>query len=181
MQRIEPVEPSQMTGPVKEKLEAVKKKLGRVPNVHATMANSAAVLDAYLGFDEAMSRSTLDPKLRELVAVAVAEVNGCEYCLSAHTAAGKGLKLDSKALEKARDAESEDSKWQEALTFAASVVEKRGQVTSAQVEQLKAAGFGDAQVLELVALAVLNTFTNYVNLAAGTEVDFPKVPVHAHS
>ena len=179
MQRIEAVNPAEMTGRAKDILDGVKKRLGRVPNVHATMANAPAVLEAYTCFGEAMGRASLDPKLRELVAIAVSAANECEYCLSAHTAIGRSLKVDDNLLQKAQDGEAGDPKTREALRFARSLVEKRGRVSSADLQQLKAAGFGDAQALELVGVVIHTIFTNYVNLAAGTEVDFPRVGLHA--
>jgi uncharacterized peroxidase-related enzyme len=161
-------------------LEAVKKQLGSVPNLHRVLASSPATLDAYLALGTALNKGTLDPKTRDRLAITVAEVNGCDYCLSAHTFLGKNLrKLDDAELNANRDAASSDPKAQAALRFAAQVVKARGHVTDADVAAVKAAGFTQAQVLEIVAHTALNTLTNYVNTVAQTEIDFPVVTHHA--
>lgn len=161
-------------------LEAVQKQLGSVPNLHRVLASSPATLDAYLALGAALNKGALDPKTRDRLAITVAEVNGCDYCLSAHTFLGKNLrKLDDAELNANRDASSSDPKAQAALRFAAQVVKARGHVTDVDVAAVKAAGFTQAQVLEIVAHTALNTLTNYVNTVAQTEIDFPVVTHHA--
>ena len=179
MQRIPTADLSKTTGKTKEQLDAVHRKMGRVPNLHATMANSPAVLNAYLRLNDALSQTSLDTRLRELLAVTVASANESEYCLSAHTATGKNLKVDEAELLHAQEGASTDPRTLAALTFAKSLVEKRGQVSDEEVAALKAAGFSNAAVLEIVASTVMNIFTNYCNHVAVMEVDFPRVRVPA--
>lgn len=174
MQRIPPADMSKMASRTKEQLDAVQRKMGRVPNLHATMANSPAVLTAYLRLHDALSQTSLDNRLRELLAVTVASANDSEYCLSAHTAIGKNLKLDEAELLHAQEGESADPKTLAALTFAKRLVQKRGQVSDSDVSAVKAAGFSNAAVLEIVASTVLNIFTNYCSHVAVTKVDFPQ-------
>jgi len=157
-------------------LEAVKKQLGIVPNLFRVVGNSPAALEGYLGLNGALGKGLLDARTRERIAVAVAELNGCDYCLSAHTYLGKNLaKLDDAELAANREGGSSDAKADAALRFATKVVRERGHVSDADVQTVKAAGYSDAQVIEIVLHVALNTLTNYVNEVAKTEIDFPVV------
>lgn len=157
-------------------LEAVKKQLGIVPNLFRVVGNSPAALEGYLGLNGALAKGTLDARTRERIALTVAEINGCDYCLSAHTYLGKNVaKLDDAELAANREGGSSDAKANAALRFAAKVVRERGHVSDADVHAVKEAGYNDAQVIEIVLHVALNTLTNYVNEVAKTEIDFPVV------
>ncbi len=179
MQRIPTADLSKASQRTKEQLEAVQRKLGRIPNLHATMAHSPAVLNAYLRLHDALSQTSLDTRLRELLAVAVASANDSEYCLAAHTETGRGLRVGEAELLHAQKGESADPKTSAALRFAKALVQKRGRVGDEEVAALKAAGYGNAAVLEIVAATAMNIFTNYCNHVAGTKVDFPRARVPA--
>ena len=157
-------------------LGAVQKQLGSVPNMFRLIGNSPAALEGYLGLSGALAKGSLDVRTRARIALVVAEVNGCDYCLSAHTYLGKhAAKLEDSEMEANREAGSSDAKAAAALRFAAQVVRARGHVSEADVQAVKAAGYDDAQVVEIVAHVAVNTLTNYMNTALGTEVDFLKV------
>lgn len=157
-------------------LEAVKKQLGSVPNLFRVVANSPAALEGYLALSGALAKGSLDAKMRERIALAVAELNGCAYCLSAHTYLAKNLaKLDDAEITANRNGASNDLKADAAVRFARKIMEARGHVTDADIAAVRAAGFDDAQVIEIVLHVALNTLTNYVNEVARTEVDFPVV------
>ncbi len=175
MSRIEPINYEQSTGKVKELLDAVKSKLGMTPNMMKTMAQSPAVLEAYLNFSGALSSGTLDAKLREQIALISAEVNGCGYCASAHTAIGKMVGLNDESIVAARTGQSSDAKTEAALKFAQTLIVGRGQVGDAEVQAVKTAGFTDGEIGEIVANVALNIFTNYFNETAKTEIDFPAI------
>ena len=175
MQRINQIDPTTATGKQKELLDAVKAKVGRVPNLMKTFATSPAALEAYLSFSGALGDGLLNAKLREQIALTVAEANACEYCLSAHTAIGKMVGLNESEIVSGRRASSADSTTNAALTFAHQIVVKRGQVDDADVAGVRAAGFGDGEITEIVSNVALNIFTNYFNHVAQTVVDFPKV------
>ena len=161
-------------------LEAVKKQFGVVPNLFRLVANSPAALEAYLGLFNALSKGELPPATRERIALAVAEINGCGYCLSAHTYLGKNLaKLDDAEITANRNGASNDPKADAAVRFAVAVTKARGHVGEAELQALKAAGYSDAQVIEIVMHVALNTWTNYVNEVAQTEIDFPVVKARA--
>ena len=173
MPRLLAVKPEEASGQTKDLLDAVQKKLGMVPNLIRTFANSPAVLQAYLGFSSALENGVLSPQLREQIALAVGQANQCDYCLSAHTAIGKMVGLSEEDILDNRLAKSTDSKTQSALRFARSVVEKKGLVSDQDVEQVKSAKFTDAEIAEIIAAVSLNVFTNYFNHVAETVVDFP--------
>lgn len=157
-------------------LEAVKKQLGSAPNMFRVIGNSPAALEGYLGLSSALDKGQLDAKTRARIALAVAEQNQCDYCLSAHTYLGKNIaKLDDTELWANRDGSSSDAKAVAALRFAKKIVTERGLVTGGDLDAVKAAGYTDAQVIEIVLHVALNTLTNYVNKVAGTDVDFPVV------
>lgn len=175
MTRITTIDPKTATGKSKELLDAVHSKLGMTPNMTRVMASSPAVLEAYLAFSGALSGGALDAQLREQLALVVAQENGCEYCLSAHTAIGKmtGLRIDE--IEASRRGLSTDAKRAAALDFARSVVIEAGAVKDEDVERVRSAGYSDGEIAEIVAAVALNVFTNYINIVAGTVIDFPKV------
>ncbi|MBX9927234.1 MAG: carboxymuconolactone decarboxylase family protein [Hyphomicrobiaceae bacterium] len=157
-------------------LAAAKKQLGSVPNLFRVIANSPAALEGYFGLNGALGKGSLDAQTRERIALAVAEINGCGYCLSAHTYLGKNLaKLDDAEITANRSGASNDPKADAAVRFAAKIVRERGHVTDADVSAVKHAGYDDAQIIEIVAHVALNTLTNYVNEVAKTEIDFPVV------
>lgn len=157
-------------------LNAVAKSLGSVPNLFRVVGNSPAALRGYLGLSGAVAASSLDAKTQERLALTVAETNGCNYCLSAHTYLGRNIaKLDDAEITANRNGTSNDMKAAAAVRFATQVVEARGHVSDEQLAAVKAAGFDDAAVVEIVLTVALNTFTNYINEVARTEIDFPVV------
>ena len=103
-------------------LEAVKKQLGVVSNLFRVVSNSPAALEGYLGLSGALAKGTLPAATRERIALAVAEINGCTYCLSAHSYLGKNLaKLDEAEIMANRHGRSNDPKADAAVHFAATV------------------------------------------------------------
>ena len=157
-------------------LTEVKRQLGRAPNMFRVIANSPAALEAYLGFLASLGKGTLAAPTRERIALAVAEVDGCDYCLSAHTYLARNLaKLDDAEITANRNGASNDVKADVAVRFAAKLVRERGHVSEADVAAVRAAGYSDAEVVEIIAHVALNVFTNTINEALGTEIDFPRV------
>ena len=176
MQSISPVNPDS-AGPATEMLSSVKKKLGTVPNMFLTLANSPAALDAFFAFSGALDGGLMSKALREQIALTVAGVNGCDYCASAHTYIAKSLGVESGESARNLVAESADPKTAAMLKFVASVVKDRGRLAdnSAALDELRQAGVTEAEIVEIIANIALNLFTNYFNHLAGTEIDFPAV------
>ncbi len=161
-------------------LEAVKKQLGSVPNLFRLVGVSPAGLEGFLGLHGALGKGALDVKTRNRIALAVAEVNGCSYCLSAHTYLGKNLaKLSDEEMLVNRDGGSTDAKADAAVRFAAQLTRERGHVSQEAVRDVRQAGYTDAQIIEIIAHVALNTFTNLINESLKTEIDFPAISVRA--
>ncbi len=157
-------------------LEAVNKLLGSVPNLFRIVANSPQTLQGYLGLNGALAQGALDAQTRERIALAVAEVNGCNYCLAAHQYLGINLaKLSTAEIEANRRGTSADSKAAVAVNFAVKIVNNRGKVSDSDFEAVRSAGYSDAEIVEIVGHVALNTLTNYINDVLGTDVDFPAV------
>ena len=175
MQRIAAINPDQATGKVKRLLDGVQAKLGMTPNLMRTLASGPAALDAYLTFGAALAAGELDARFREQIALTVAQANSCEYCLSAHAALGKMAGLTPDEIAESRQAHSQDARRNAGLRFVQALVVQRGEVSDEAVKELKAAGYSDGELAEIVANVAINIFTNYFNHVARTEVDFPRV------
>jgi uncharacterized peroxidase-related enzyme len=179
MTQFQSIDPANAEGKAKTLLDAVKAKLGMTPNMTRIMAQSPAVLEGYLSFAGALGVGKLSAKLREQIALTTAEANACEYCLSAHAAFGKSVGLTADDVDAARDADATDARAREALRFARTLLAERGQVGDADIARLRAAGFSDGEVGEIIANVALNVFTNYFNKVTLPKVDFPVVKPRA--
>jgi uncharacterized peroxidase-related enzyme len=176
MPRIDPVDPATTEGKTRSTLDAVHQMLGGfTPNLHRTAAVAPAVLQSYVGMAGALAGGTLKADVREAIALAVAELDGCDYCLSAHTVLGKGAGLSDGEIEAARKGASSDPKTAAILRFAQTTVVERGRVGDNGLAALRAAGVTDSEALEIIGNVVLNILTNYLNIVADTEIDFPIV------
>ncbi len=155
-------------------LNAVKAQLGSVPNMFRLLANSPTTLEGFLGLNGAMGKGSLSAPTRERLALAIAEINGCDYCLAAHTYLGQNLaKLTEAEIAANRKGGSTDAKADAAVRFAVKIANARGQVSAQDVADVKAAGYSDAEIVEITVNVALNTLTNYVNSVFDTEIDFP--------
>ncbi len=172
---ISALDPASLQGPAKGLLDAVQASLGVTPNLFRVVAHSPAALGGLLGLNGALAKGQLPARLREQIALAVAEINRCDYCLSAHSYLASRAGLSPAEIAAARDGQSTDPKANAAIHFAALVTKNRGQVGEDNLSQLRQAGFSDGEIVEIIAHTALNTFTNYINVALGTEIDFPVV------
>jgi len=176
MNRIPLIDRATAPASVAGTLDAIHGAFGATPNMFRTVAQSPAALNALWGFFGALgSGGSIDAQLGEKIAVAVANRNDCHYCLAAHTALGRKAGASAAEMGAAQTGQSDDPSTAAALAFALKLVEARGQVSEAEVQALRSAGFSDGQVVEIVAHVALNLFTNYVNVAFAVPVDFPSV------
>jgi uncharacterized peroxidase-related enzyme len=156
-------------------LDAVNQQLGVVPNMFRLLATSPAVLQGFVANNGALGK-TLDLKTRERIALAVAQVNGCDYCLSAHSYLGLNMaKITPEEIALNRKGQSGDGKADAAVAFAAKVVRERGHVSAEDVQAVRDAGYADTQIVEIVAVTAENIFTNILNVVAEVDIDFPVV------
>jgi uncharacterized peroxidase-related enzyme len=174
MSRLKQITPETASDRSRTLLDAVKSKLGLVPNMTRAMANSPAVLDGYLQFSGALSKSSLPPRIREQLALAVSQANGCDYCLAAHSTIGKAVGLTAEQIHDSRLGTAVDPRTDALIRFALAVVQTRGRVSDADLAEVREAGFGDDVITEVVAHVALDVFTNWFNNVAQTDVDFPK-------
>jgi uncharacterized peroxidase-related enzyme len=157
-------------------LAGVKRRLGTVPNMYRIIANSPAALEAFLGFYSALDKGDVNPLTRERIALAVAEANGSDYCLSALThRVRKAAMLDDAEITANRSGASNDIKADAAVRFAAKLARERAQVSEADVEAIQRAGYSDAEIVEVIANVAINVFANIINKALKTDIDFPRV------
>lgn len=176
MQRIPALDPATTNGKSKDYFTAIEKQLGMVPNMMRTMGNSPAVLNSYLSLSAALGESSIGASLGELIALAVANVNGCDYCNAAHSYIGEKLvNISPEAIDLGRIGKSADLKTEAALQFAIKLVESKGKISQHDINALKNAGYNDAAIVEIITHTGLNIFTNYFNTAIEVTVDFPKV------
>jgi alkylhydroperoxidase family enzyme len=182
MQRIHSVELKTAQGRRKELLDTVQRAFGVIPNTAKVMANSPAVLDSFLAFSTAMGGAKIGTKLHNQVKLTTSETNSCDYCTSILSAVAPSAGLSAADILAGRTCNSEDRRTKAALTFANNVLESRGKVSNQQLATVRDAGFGDAEIVEIVASVVLGGFTNFLNNMADTELDFQKAePVEACS
>lgn len=175
MNRITQLDPASVTGKAKQLFDGVQAKLGLVPNLFRVLGNSPAALEGYLNFSGALAGGSLNAKVREQIALAVAEGNLCSYCLSAHTFIGGKVGLSETDIAAARKSTAATDKTDAILKLALSILVQRGEISDTALKSARTAGVTDAEIVETVANVVVNIFTNYVNHVARTVVDFPEV------
>ncbi|MET4294665.1 putative peroxidase-related enzyme [Bradyrhizobium sp. LB8.2] len=177
MSRMPLVVAAEAKSEAKELLERTQAQLGRVPNLYRAMANSPAALDGYLSFRAALVRGRLDSRLREQLALLIAQANGCEYCVSAHSLRGSKIGIAEAELAANRQAQSDDPRVAAALAFAKTLIETRGRVDDRTLAAVREAHWSDEEITEVVAHVALNLFSNYFNHVAQPALDFPRVEV----
>ena len=176
MSRLPLVDPTTTAAPVSDLFAEVHRRLGATINMTRAMANSPALLKGYLDLSGALNKGVLRAATRELIALTVAQANGCSYCLSAHSYLAEHVaRLDQNAIDAARNAMASDPKTEAILSFAAAVNDSRGSVTDDALVEVRAAGVSDEEIAEIIGHVALNVLTNYLNKAADVDIDFPAV------
>lgn len=161
-----------------ELFAAIKAKLGIVPNFLRVFANSPDALKAFLGFHHIAGSGSLDAATRERIALTLAQKNECSYCLSAHTAIGRKTGLNSDEITANRQGDSHDAKAAVAVKFARKLAEHTGDVTTAELQEMRDAGFTDADIVEVITHTGINLLTNILSKASRVDIDFPKVDLN---
>jgi len=175
MARVSVIDPKTATGEAAVLLSAVQAQLGVTPNFIRVLANSPKALEGFLGLYGAAGGFAIDKATQERIALAVAEGNGCQYCVSAHTAIGRQAGLSNDEMRLNRRGTSSDAKAAGAVAFAKALNDHLGAVTTAEFDAARAAGLTDGEIVEIIALVALNVFTNVLGKATRVEIDFPKV------
>jgi uncharacterized peroxidase-related enzyme len=173
MSRLKPIEVGQVGGQLQRVLASSHVSFEEVPNFLKLLAKSNAVLKAYVQSDEALLKGRLTPRQREQIALAVAEINGSNYCLVAHTAASQDAGLSNEDIRLARKAAASDPKSWAMLRFTQLMVLQRGEISDEDLRAVRDAGFSEVEVIEIIANIALNIFSNYLNMVSQTETDFP--------
>ncbi|GGM89710.1 alkyl hydroperoxide reductase AhpD [Dyadobacter beijingensis] len=156
-----------------ELFDALTKRLGRVPNLYATIGYSHAALKMMLDAEETLGHGKFSAKEREAVYLVVSQVNQCEYCLAAHTilATKRGYSQEETILF--RKGFASDPKLQTAIQLAKSIAENKGDADETLKEAFFDAGYDEAALMDLIGLVTIRTFTNYVFVMSKIPVDFP--------
>ena len=175
MSRLPALDPKTAPAPAKALLDAVQAQLGVTPNFIRVLANSPKALEGFLGLYGAAAGFSLDKATQERIALAVAEGNACEYCVSAHTAIGRhaGLTNDEMALN--RRGSSGETRAAATVAFAKTLNDNLGEITTTEFDAARRAGLTDAEIVEVIAVVALNVFTNILGKATRVDIDFPKV------
>lgn len=175
MARIHVVTPESASAEQKALYGAIQAKLGMVPNFLRVFANSPAALKAFLGLHGIAGEGSLDPQTRERIALAIAQQNSCGYCLSAHAAIGRKAGLSAAEIEANRAGSSQDAKAAVAVKFARSLVAHMGDVTTAELLEMREAGYSESDIVEVITHVGMNILTNLIGKAGRVDIDFPQV------
>ena len=178
MSRIKIIDHDNANGEQKVLLDAIQSQLGTVPNFLRVFANSPTALKAFLGLHGVANAGSLSPQTRERIALALAQQNSCEYCLSAHTAIGRKAGLTGDEIAANRAGSSEEAKAAVAVKLARSLSEHKGEITAAELIEARVAGYTDADIVEIITHVGMNLLTNILGKASRVDIDFPKVALH---
>ncbi len=175
--RITPVNPEEADAKAKPILEATKQAFGKHLNFFSTLAHAPAILQGYTGLSAALGEGSLEPKIREEIAVAISARNGCGYCLTAHGHAAGAHGIETDELKTLIDGQVNDPQEQAAITFAFAVLDNQGRVGDADLTAVRTAGFNDGEILEIIAHVAMTFFSNALNNVGEPEIDLPELPV----
>ncbi|WOH38931.1 peroxidase-related enzyme [Thalassotalea fonticola] len=181
MSRINVVTNEQANPEQQQLFAAITSQLGMVPNFLKVFANSPTALKAFLGLHGIAGEGSLDPLTKERIALALAEQNACQYCVSAHTAIGSKAGLTGAEMEANRAGTSQDAKAAAAVKFAMALAEHKGEVTTAELLEVRSAGFSESDIVEIITHVGMNILTNILGKASRVEIDFPKVQLQKAS
>ena len=151
----------------------MQKRMGKVPNLYATIGYSANALKGFMDFDAILARGVFHAKEREAVAVAVSEINHCEYCLAGHSLAAIKNGISEDELINIRKGHATDPKMNAVIQLAQEITKTQGNPAVEYLDNFYAAGYDEGALMELVGLVTVRIFTNYVFALTHIPVDFP--------
>jgi uncharacterized peroxidase-related enzyme len=177
MSRFLTLKPEVATGEAAELFTKIRKSIGKVPNAYATIGtHSPAALGAMLATEAVIASGALSKADIETIKLAVSEVAGCDYCIAAHTLAGKFAGLSPDTMKQVRAGEPSGEAQRDALVrFVRVLVGTRGTVPASEVDAIREAGYSERQLIEIALTVSSITFTNLVNRINDTTIDFPAV------
>jgi uncharacterized peroxidase-related enzyme len=173
--KISAQDPSTATGKAKEVMEGLQKKLGVVPNLFRTMSHAPNVLEGYLAFSDSLTKGKLQQHDKEQIALYVAVLNNCTYCIAAHSFFLSKLGYGKASIELFKEGRTNETKSQPILDFVKSLVQNNGHVAQSNIDKLKEAGFVETEIVEIIGVVGINMFTNYLAIAAHPTIDFPEI------
>lgn len=174
MATFSPIGPEQAESPANEILAGLEQQLGMVPNIYAAMARSPSTLAALMSFGDELDKGSLSTPLKEKIALAVSNRNGCAYCVSAHTAIARNAGVSEQETVDAQRGRAEGAREEAILKLAVALNAEHGHGDNREVQAALDAGVSQAEIIEVVGQVVKNIMTNTFNGIAGTEIDFPK-------
>ena len=175
MSRIAPLDPKTAPAPAKALLDAVQAQLGVTPNFIRVLAQSPKALEGFLGLYGAAGGFAIHKATQERIALAVAEGNRGQYCVSAHTPTGRHAGLSNEKMALNRRGSSGEARAEAVVAFAKALNGNLGEVTTAEFDAARNAGLTDGEIVEIIAVVALNIFPNVLGKATRVEIDFPKV------
>jgi uncharacterized peroxidase-related enzyme len=166
----------QVSGETKVLFEAMAKRIGKVPNLYATMGYSSKALKSFLDLEATLSTGSFNGKQREAIALVVSQVNECAYCLAAHTATALKFGLTKEETIDLRKGFSSNKEINAVVQLAKSIAETKGHAKEKYLDQFFDAGFDEKNLMELIGLITVRVFTNYVFAITDIPIDFPAAP-----
>ena len=153
--------------------DILKKNADKVPNLYATIGYSANALNSYMAYVQAQAKSTFHFKEREAIYLIVSQLNGCEYCLAAHTQSAIKSGWTEEETLQLRAGKHTENKWLAIYMFIESVIENKGEVSDDILDSFYAAGYNQKAVMDLMVLINVMSFTNYTYRLTKIPIDFP--------
>jgi alkylhydroperoxidase family enzyme len=166
---------SKLTGKNLEMLNELEKSSGLMPNVMKQMANSPAAIEAFLSSREALGKGFLSAKMRSLVGIMIAEIYSCHYLLAARVNQAKKSGMSDEDLKLAMTQSSSDPKEDRGLQFIRNLVLMHRELSPSEMVELKAIGYSDGEIVELIANVSMNMQVYYMIQVAKPESDYPAV------
>lgn len=160
-------------------LQAALKGYGFLPNLYAAMSEAPAILEGYTTLSGIFDKSNLSATERQIILMTNNRLNGCEYCMAAHTTLSQMAGVNEDVIESLRKGTPiADPKLEALRQLAIAMNEKRGWLSEAQIEAVLAAGYTRQTILEVILGTALKTMSNYTNHIAETDLDAAFVPNH---